>query len=201
MGRIDEAIRLCAEAIEQDPTSAPGYARQASFLLFARRWDESIAANRMALVLSPGHGGLRAYIGTALLIGKRDAAGALAEIRAEPDELGRASLLPLPLYALGRTQEADAALTDLVAKHAKDAAYSVAAVHAYRGQTDQAFAWLDRCVANEEPGAVSMLLDPLFDSLHKDPRWVPMLRHFGVAPEQLAKIHFELPPGVGKATP
>jgi hypothetical protein len=36
----------------------------------------------------------------------------------------------------------------------------------------------------------------LFDKIHADPRWLPFLRKVGKAPEQLAKIEFQvtLPP-------
>ena len=33
---------------------------------------------------------------------------------------------------------------------------------------------------------------PTLDRLHGDPRWLPLLRKMGVAPEQLAKIEFKV---------
>jgi hypothetical protein len=34
--------------------------------------------------------------------------------------------------------------------------------------------------------------DPSFESIHADPRWLPFLRKIGYAPEQLAKIEFDV---------
>lgn len=31
---------------------------------------------------------------------------------------------------------------------------------------------------------------PLFDNLRQDPRWLPLLRKLGKAPEQLARVEF-----------
>ena len=36
-------------------------------------------------------------------------------------------------------------------------------------------------------------IDPPWNSLHGDPRWPVLLREIGIAPEQLADIHFEVP--------
>jgi hypothetical protein len=35
-------------------------------------------------------------------------------------------------------------------------------------------------------------VDPLFESLHADPRWLPMLETIGASPALLAKIRFEI---------
>ena len=37
-----------------------------------------------------------------------------------------------------------------------------------------------------------ILVEPLFTSLHSDPRWLPFLRKLGMAPEQLAAIKFDV---------
>jgi hypothetical protein len=36
------------------------------------------------------------------------------------------------------------------------------------------------------------MADSLFASIQSDPRWLPFLRKVGQAPEQMAKIRFEL---------
>ncbi|HZX90016.1 MAG TPA: hypothetical protein VFE67_05185, partial [Rudaea sp.] len=79
-----------------------------------------------------------------------------------------------------------------VDKFGQDQPESIATVYAYRGQTDAAFEWLDKAAAIRDPGIVSVLSDPGFDTLHGDPRWLPFLRKIGYAPEQLAKIEFKV---------
>jgi hypothetical protein len=79
-----------------------------------------------------------------------------------------------------------------VGKFGPDQPEYVATAHAYFGLTDAAFEWLDKAEAIRDPGVASARSDPVFDTLHGDPRWLPYLRKIGYAPEQLAKIEFNV---------
>jgi hypothetical protein len=98
--------------------------------------------------------------------------------------------LPLAYCALGRKADADAAFAALITKYAKDAPYNIAHDYAYCGEADQAFAWLDKALAYQDPGLSEIVTQPLFHKIRQDPRWLPFLRKLGYAPEQLAKIQF-----------
>lgn len=102
--------------------------------------------------------------------------------------------IAMALHALGRTADADAALKALVEKFGQDQAEYIATVYGYRREPDAAFQWLDKALAIHDAGVETVLTEPMFDSLHDDPRWLPYLRKIGYAPEQLAKIEFKLPP-------
>jgi hypothetical protein len=95
-------------------------------------------------------------------------------------------------HAVGRKADSDAALAALIAKYEKDAAYNIAEVHAFRDEPDPAFAWLDKAIEYDDPGISEIVTDPSFESIHADPRWLPFLRKIGYAPEQLAKIEFDV---------
>jgi hypothetical protein len=142
-------------------------------------------------VLSPGYLTAHENIGLALLLGKGDAASALQEMQAEPDELGRLQGLAITLYTLQRKAESDAALVALSAPE-QDSAFFVATVYAWRGENDRAFEWLNKAVTNQDPNVATAPLEPLLDQLHADPRWLPFLRGIGKTPEQLAKIGFKV---------
>jgi hypothetical protein len=83
---------------------------------------------------------------------------------------------PLAYHALGRRAESDAALRDLTQKFADDWAYQIAEVHAFRGEVDEAFAWLDRAYAQRDGGFSEMKGDPLLKHLEGDPRYRAFLR-------------------------
>ena len=100
-------------------------------------------------------------------------------------------------YALGRKAESDAALAELTRRYTKDAAFNIAYTHAYRGEADLAFEWLDKAVLYRDPGLSDIATFPSFAKLHKDPRWLPLLRRLGRSPEQLAAIKFD----VGRVAP
>jgi hypothetical protein len=130
----------------------------------------------------------------ALLL-KGDAAGALAEIEKDTDDDDRMIGLAMAYHALGRKADSDNALAALIAKYEKKDSIAIAFVYAFRGEADQAFAWLDKVLEHHE--ALSQIVtENLLDKIHSDPRWLPFLRKIGKAPDQLAKIKFKvtLPP-------
>ncbi len=190
MGRVDEAITLQEYRVTHDPANPVAHHNLGVSRYFARRWDAAIDADRTALRLSPEFAGAHSSIGNALLIGKADAAGALKEYEAEPDEENRLCQLPMALHALGRVRDADAALQACIDRLGADQPGNIPPIYAYRGQPDAAFEWLEKSAAGHDSLISNVVADPQLDSLHDDPRWLPFLRKVGYAPEQLAKIEF-----------
>ena len=95
-------------------------------------------------------------------------------------------------HALGRKADADAALAAVIATYEKGAPYNIALVQAYRGDADKSFEWLDKAIEYHDGGLNEIVCEPLFGKVKADPRWLPFLRKVGKAPEQLAKIEFEV---------
>ena len=52
----------------------------------------------------------------------------------------------------------------------------IAQVYAFRNQSEEAFAWLDRAYAQRDGGLIGTKVDPLLKSLHKDPRYAAFLK-------------------------
>ena len=100
--------------------------------------------------------------------------------------------LPMAYHALGRTADSDAALEALKTNYEKDWSYQIAFVHAFRGEADDAFEWLDKAVEYGDIGIVEIAAETLYANLHADPRWLPFLRKVNMAPEQLAAIKFDV---------
>jgi len=202
IGRNDEARRLLEYRAAHDPANPTAQVNLANCRYFARQWDAAIDGYHSALRLSPALAGAHSGIALALLLGKQDAAAALKEAEAEPDEPTRMAAVAMALHGLGRDKEADAALEALVGKFGPDQPEYVATAHAYRGLADATFEWLDKADAIHDPGVASVLSDPVFDTLHGDPRWLPYLRKIGYAPEQLAKIDLNVTlPTLAEANP
>ena len=193
-GRMDEARELMEYRVAHDPANPISYNNLATSLYNAKRWDAAIDAWQTALRLSPDYSTAHFGIGSVLLLGKHDAAGALKEFEAEPDELTRMQGHALALHALGRTKEADATLQAFVGKYGKEQPETVATLHAWRGNLDAAFDWMDKAVAIHDVQLGVLVSEPLLDSMRSDPRWLPLLRQLGYAPEQLAKIDLKVTP-------
>ena len=61
------------------------------------------------------------------------------------------------------------------------AALQIAEAFAYRGDRDQAFAWLERAYAQRDAGMSMVRASPSMRGLHGDPRWRPFVEKVGLA--------------------
>src|SRR5260370_42037483 len=65
----------------------------------------------------------------------------------------------------------------LIAKYDTLSAYQIAQVHAYHGESDKSFEWLERAYKQRDTGLPSLNTDPLFKNLrHDDPRYTELLK-------------------------
>ena len=62
-------------------------------------------------------------------------------------------------------EEADAALAEYIEKYQNEAAFQIAEIYAYRGETDKAFEWLERAYKQRDGGLSEMKGDPLLRNL------------------------------------
>jgi TolB-like protein/Flp pilus assembly protein TadD len=189
LGRLQQANAVMEYVLARDPVNPASLFNLGGNYLDAGRYDEAIAMYRTLLSVNPGSSGVHGFLGWALLL-KGDAKAALAQMQQEKVESLRLLCMAQAYHALGKKAPSDAALATLIAKYAKADPYNIASVYAYRGGADLAFVWLDKAVQAADPQLTGIQLDPLLDKLHTDPRWLPLLRKLGLAPEQLAKIQF-----------
>ena len=96
---------------------------------------------------------------------------ALREAQLEPDDNYRRFELALAHFARKDQAAADAALAELIAKSRDIAAYQIAEVYAFRGETDKAFEWLQISFDTHDTGMLGVLVDPLLRDLRTDPRY------------------------------
>ena len=82
----------------------------------------------------------------------------------------------LAAHALGREQDSNAALIQLIAKHATDSAFQIAEVYGFRGESDKAIEWLRRAYEQRDPGLPAIKTDRLFKDLRRDPRYTALLK-------------------------
>ena len=107
-------------------------------------------------------------------------AEALAETQQEPADYARRFGLAVVHAVLGNDAESRAALRELIEDNAGDGAYQIGGAHAMRGETDEAFAWLDRAFAQRDSGLPFVKYEFCFRSLHGDPRWPALLARIGL---------------------
>jgi len=191
LGRMQDAIAIDEYIISRDPLQSIAFSQAGIAYQQGGMLDKSINTSRTALDMEPGQPVTRFIIGSSLLLQGRGEQ-ALAEMRKEPFEPFRLFGLAMAYHTLADRTRSDAALAETVDKYGKDAAYNIAYVHAWRGENDQAFAWLDKAMEYKDTGLPMIAVEPLFGRLHSDPRWLPLLRRLGRAPAQLAAIEFKV---------
>jgi predicted Zn-dependent protease len=189
LGRSEEAIAATLYQLEQDPANPRVPYNLTSTYYYAGRWDDAVAMGNMTLAMSPARTGVRSIMAQALLH-KGDSRAALEQAKSEPSDESRLLALAMVHHALGRKAQSDSALAEMIARFGNEEALAVASVFAYRSEADSAFHWLERAAV--QGGVANITIDPAFRPMHRDPRWTPLLRKIGKAPEQLAAIPFTL---------
>jgi TolB-like protein/DNA-binding winged helix-turn-helix (wHTH) protein/Flp pilus assembly protein TadD len=175
LGRTDEAIELYKLALGLDPLRA-NFQLTLGYELFDQgRYEEALAALQKAEELNPQLSSLYMTRGK-IFFSEGRKQEALAEMEKEKRDGERWTGEALAYYALGRTEESDKALKQLIATHQNDSAFQIGEIYAYRGETDKAFAWLDRAYRQRDPGTPEMKTSPLMKSLLQDPRRAELLR-------------------------
>jgi TolB-like protein/DNA-binding winged helix-turn-helix (wHTH) protein/Tfp pilus assembly protein PilF len=175
LGHLDQAIKLYEQAVLLDPLRANSYVSLGQLLYVTGRYDEARAALQQALDLNPQATYAHVILGQ-ILIAQGKPQQALAEIEKEPNEGGKLPGEVLAYHALGREQDSNVALGGLIAKYHTYAAYQIAQVYAYRGDSDKSFEWLERAYDQRDTGLPSFNTEPLFKNLHHDPRYTELLK-------------------------
>ena len=179
LGRHQEAITLFRRGIEGNPLSVAGYNNLGQELTAAGQFAEAEGAYRKALELAPQSAGARGGLALTLLaLGRSEEA--LAEAMREPEEAYRLWALATIYHAVGRGPESDAVLRDLIEIGAQDNAFQIAEVHAFRGEADAAFDWLEKAFVQRDTGLAETKFNPYLRPLHGDPRWDPFLKKMGL---------------------
>jgi TolB-like protein/Flp pilus assembly protein TadD len=179
-GQPAEQLVEAQLAIETDPFSHSAIREMALALNMNDRCDETLELLRPLKTLSPP-ASIAGMIGGACYARKRMWPEAVAEFR-WASETGAKAALAFLGYALARAGQRDEAvriLSDLVTgREDSHGAFGIAVVYAGLQDYDQSFAWLDK--AADENSVRVYIMDPMFDDLHRDPRFDRFKRRMGL---------------------
>jgi TolB-like protein/Flp pilus assembly protein TadD len=170
LGRFDQALDLDRRAVLLNPLDVNSHFILGLHAWYAGRLDEAEAALRKALELNPDFPAGHTQLGLVLLSRSRPEAALLEIQREKEDHFWRRQGMALALHAVRPGKAADEALADLVAKDGDDAAFQIAEVYAFRGDVENAFAWLDRAYAQKDGGFAAFKGNPLLKNLEGDRR-------------------------------
>jgi serine/threonine protein kinase/tetratricopeptide (TPR) repeat protein len=183
--RFEEALREIQRARELDPLSLIIGAGLGVILYYARRYDETIEECRKVLEMDPG------FVPAHIWLAWAYAQTAMAEVAVEECrkalQVSNGSILALAelgavLAASGQKQEAEDILRELSELEGRSyvSPYYRAEIYAGLGSAHDALIWLERSCAERSTSLVWLDVNPRFDALRSDPRFVDVARQ--VAP-------------------
>ena len=186
IGQPQVAVDLSREAIARDPISPVSWSNLSGQFNRAGRYSEAIGAAQKALELRPGMLGARVNLCEAYLLSEQpDRALACAE--SIENRFHELKTRAFAYHALGRDEDALAALSAIADQSGDQSAFEIARIQAWRGDADSAFAWLERAI-EEEQNILGLRSEPMFNSIRTDNRWDPLLHRVGLADNQIPPI-------------
>jgi serine/threonine-protein kinase len=171
--RTAEAIAVSRKVTIDDPLLWLGWLSHGAFLRNFGRMPEARAALQRAIELNPESSWTRHVLGgLELLEGKADSA--LAIFR-QAGSAYRLHGLAMAEHSLGHARESAQALAELEAGFATGFSLQIAEAHAWRGDFDAAFEWLDRACEQRDSGIPRVRGNPFLRALRGDPRYAALL--------------------------
>ena len=178
--RPDEAIAVAHRAEELDPLSIIISADTAFDLILSRRYDEAIAQAQKTLKLDPNFYYAHYLLGWGYLQ-KGMYAQAIAEARKSlelnPEPYGKTILIAALAKSGGRTEATklrDELKSEIRGRYVPS--YYLAVADLALGEKDEAFAALEKDFAERSTSYSYIPVDPSFDDLRGDPRWVALMQ-------------------------
>jgi len=187
MGRHSESIAERKRAQELDPLSLVINSELGLAFYFARDYDHAIEQFQKTLELEPNFSLVNEFLPAAYeQKGMHEQAIAGFQKGMTLREGTELSFLMSGLghvYGVsGKKAEARAVLDELKQMSQKEyvPADSIAHVYVGLGETDQAFAWLERAYGERSFGMAWLKVEPSWDSLRSDPRFTDLMRRVGL---------------------
>ena len=183
VGRSDEAIALRKQGVELDPLNTNLQWGLANAYLTAHRYDDAQRQIRVVLGMDPNYAEARiAEVRVAVALRRYDEAIVLARqvVESDPKNLKGQSFLGWAYGMAGRKAEAKEILRRLHQESPNENASPFTFATAYMGvgDRDAVFRLLERAVEDRQY-AIRLKIEPVFEPLHADPRFVALLQRAG----------------------
>jgi eukaryotic-like serine/threonine-protein kinase len=184
--RDDEAMRELRLASQLDPLSRTNRTDLALLLYVQGRYDDATAELRQVLELDPGFAAAHQLLGRIhMRLGHH--AEAVAELERSAGIAQRQiarGWLASAYAAAGERGLASAILEDFARQDERGyvSPFAMALAHTALGQREEAFAWLQRAAAAQDPFFTINHREPLLDPLRSDPRFGTLLRRMRLPP-------------------
>jgi TolB-like protein/tetratricopeptide (TPR) repeat protein/tRNA A-37 threonylcarbamoyl transferase component Bud32 len=174
-GRLKEAIAATRKATELDPLNGRAWNDLGGLLVCARQFSAARDALNRSLELNPEQMFAARWLGDLALFEGRPGE-TLDWYQRSTAPYSRLIGISLAQHSLGHARESQAALDELVAKYGHNAAFQIAAIHAWRGENTLALEWLERARLQHDAGLRWLAIAPFFNAMRTDPGLKGFLR-------------------------
>jgi TolB-like protein/Flp pilus assembly protein TadD len=178
-GEVRKGVSLARQALDSDPRHAGWYNWLGVFLTALGQLDAARQAIKTSIALQPRAADYHEQLVIVEIL-RGDAKGAMAAAKQESPGAWRDTALALAAQIGPDRAAADTVLQKLIADQAGVAAYQIAEVYALRKDPDNTFKWLDRALANHDPGLQYLLVDPFILRYRNDPRFAAFCKKVGL---------------------
>jgi TolB-like protein/Flp pilus assembly protein TadD len=181
-GRYDLELEQARRALETDPLNPYAQLGLGAALSVVGRHDEGLVyLDRLAAIQPPLQA--LAFVKAQVYARQQRLPEAIAALRPQAeagDPLFR-GLFGHMLARAGQRDEANQVLSELIARSNATGigAFQIAMVYTGLGDLDQAFAWLDKSI--DDRSISSMVMGPVFEVLHRDPRFQKFRARLGLS--------------------
>lgn len=162
----------------------------------SQRYGEAYQELSKVLEMEPGFSEALMFRGAALLR-QNQYERAIADFQNASRIDNRPCRLGVLGWALGvadKRSEATAVLHKLqaISRHTTVPPWSFAIIYIGLGQTDQAFAWLEKAYAEHSSDLRALKVDPVYDPLRSNPPFQDLVRRVGLAVRDLIRQSYKL---------
>jgi serine/threonine protein kinase/tetratricopeptide (TPR) repeat protein len=185
VGRMEEAIAEGKQALEFDPFSLVINTLFGWPFHYSGRYDQAIERYHRTLELDPNFMTPHFFLGLTF-VEKAMYEEAITEFNRAKVLFGDSALMEAAIghaYARwGKKAEVQKILAELeqISKQRHVPFYFLAAIHADFGDRDQAFHWLEKCFEERDMWLAFLKVDPIWNNLRSDPRFVEILNKMGL---------------------
>jgi TolB-like protein/lipoprotein NlpI len=180
VGRFSEAIAMARRAVELDPLAPRAWDLLGQSLIASGDRASSRDAFNHALTIDPAYPYALNDLAALEIIEHKPKDALVVLQRFVGDDLVsltfRLTNTAMAEHSLGHAKESQHALDEAIAKVAQTGAYQIAEAHAWRGEADKAFEWLERAYRQRDGGLGSLKSDPLLAALRGDARYKALLK-------------------------
>ncbi|MBS1796126.1 MAG: winged helix-turn-helix domain-containing protein [Acidobacteria bacterium] len=170
-GQFEAAEADIRRAQALDPLSYGVWVSVCELYIYWRKPDQAIEEANFMLTAKPNDPVADLFLAQSYL-----QKGDLQKVSAYVDNAPGGKTTRAVIFAADRDAALRAVAEFAETEDGRNSPYGVASYYGYLGEREKAFEWLEKAYAARQANLVSVKIDPVFDSIRDDPRYLDLLK-------------------------